>query len=710
MYNYPIAIDFETYASTDLLKHGLDRYVNCPDFQPLIAAVYGPNPDQVRMFDFVTNDYQEEVDRLIHVLDLADAIIAHNAGFELAVLKTIAPERTQFASKFLDSAVHARAAGAAGKLEAAAPQLLGVDKMEAGTHLIKLFSIPGELQEESGSRMFDPRIIEQHPAEWAEFKDYCELDARLSFQIAMDYPLSLDEKKNNVVTLEMNSTGWHVDLDLVREMQHRYLHNVNYEIERFRISTGAADLNLSSIPQLKKWCAKRGVKASSFDEASVIKMQASLRKRLTSNTSLPVDQVKAYNEVLELLKVKQIIGGSSLKKLQTILDQVGEDRRLRDQYLHCGAGATFRTSGRGVQMQNLKRLHDGGNNVDELFLPNVHWSNQKLAENLRQVFTASHPNGKLIVGDFSSVESRGLAWLSGENWKLDAYRNGLDLYKVQAGLIFNAPYENITKPQRQIGKVGELSCGYGAGSEAVRTFAEKMGVELSEGEALQLVRDWRDANPSIVKFWSDLDDALHTAVVLNQPAQLKLQHGSITIAPTHTPSSLKSCAPMPVTSVSMTLQLDFKPPMLQRVIHGCYVSGRNIQYWKPSERKTGDLWVDRFTDPKTKRQKKYSVYGGKLAGLLTQSLCREIFFNSLRETHKWTHHASNVKLVGQFHDEIVLDWTPPQLAENSDSIAMPSPGLTLEETEMTLNLFMTQTSLPDFPLEADIKNDYRYTK
>src|SRR5690606_11992918 len=152
---------------------------------------------------------------------------------------------------------------------------------------------------------------------------------------------------------------------------------------------------------------------------------------------------------------------------------------LRGQYLHVGAGQTFRTSGRGVQMQNLKRIGGKPRPIN----PNrvLVWGNDALSSNIRQVFTASEPLGKLIIGDLSSIESRGLAYLAGAEWKLDAYAQGKDMYKVQAvSMGLASGYDNVTPAQRQTGKVGELSCGYGAGPGAVRSFAEKMGTELTD--------------------------------------------------------------------------------------------------------------------------------------------------------------------------------------------------------------------------------------
>jgi DNA polymerase len=413
--------------------------------------------------------------------------------------------------------------------------------------------------------------------------------------------------------------------------------------------------------------------------------------------TLPDDKRNGYEQVYYMLKTKQVLGGSSLKKLQTILDTTGTDGRLHDQYLHIGAGATFRTTGRGVQMQNLKRLNGEGDDMAELWLDDTEWDNGKLAANLRQVFTASDPAGFLIVGDFSAVESRGLAWQAGEEWKLNAYRMGHDVYKELAVRKFNKPIEQITKPERTFGKVGELSCGYGAGADAVRDFAAKMGVELSEVESAQLVKDWRDADPKTVDYWARLHQALLDVVTLGFPEFVHMPEGNVTISPVPAPESLrKQTGNQDLLSLRIKMHLSDGTRLLERVIHGTHIVGRNVHYWKPSERKTGELWTDTWMNPKTKRQQPFTVYGGKLAGLLTQSLCREVFFDSLHLVHLWCQDKENVRLVGQFHDEIVLDWVPGPVSFD-DTVAM------LQER-------MTSTILPRFPLAAEIKSAYRYTK
>ena len=697
-----IGLDFETYGGVDLPKHGLHRYVNDPTFRPLIACTMTLNNDGsevVSWFDFSNQHIKPEISDLEELI--ADRYIAaHNAGFEQAVLSWMGLDYPS--NRFIDTAMLARAAGAASKLETAAPQLLNTNKMAEGHDLIKLFSIPGKYQEARGDLMFDPQIFIDHPEELVQFYRYCQVDAELSLRIALNFLSAIPyrELQYDTITRDMNNTGWHVDVAAVLTMQDRFKQNVADAELDFRIDTDEWELNLNSHKQLVEWCANRLVVAKSFDEQHVTRLLTSLRKRLL-NPNLPAKLRANYTDVVALLETKQEIGGSSLKKLQTILDTVGSDDRLHGQYLHIGAGATYRTTGMGVQMQNLPRLHGAGADMTTLWDPKVEWSNAELSANLRQLFTSSDPKGFLIVGDFSSVESRGLAWQAGENWKLDAYRRGEDLYRLQAGQFFHKPTDEVTKDQRQFGKVGELSCGYGAGGMAVREFASKMGVTMSEGEAVKLVRDWRQLNTNTEEYWRALDDALRLALKKSfMSSRVEMPHGFVKFTVNNGPVSMWVQDPRART-VTMSLYVITRlgtRRVFDRAIHGVHEVGGQIRYYKPSKLKSGDLWKDTFTDPKTGQTRQHTLYGGKLAGLLTQSLCREIFFECLAEVDAWCKTMPNVKLVGQFHDEIVLDWVP-----------MPGQP-SLDRTREKLEEEMTCTSLPNFPLAADIKHDYRYTK
>lgn len=707
-----IGLDFETYGGVNLPEHGLHNYLNDKTFVPLIASIYRRGElgeDVRRRFDFVTEDF-EDTKRALRD-ELADrAIAAHNAPFEQGVCEWLGYGFRH--GRFIDTAVIARAVGAAGKLEAAAPQLLNVDKVEAGKNLMKLFSIPGVYQEANGSLEFDPDVVAHHPDEWRDYGYYCDVDAELGYHIAEDWMHLLPNREwlNVEVTHDMNDVGWRVDLDLVHEMQRRYHENMERALAEFRTKYGHLHpvedpLNFNSFIQLKKFCEERGVRAKSFDEEHVALYLTKIRQRIIKHhTTMKPEQYQNLREVEDLLRTKQILGGSSLKKLQTIINQTSADGRLRGQYLHAGAGQTWRTSGRGVQMQNLKRLAEIGN-VEQLIdetIEDIAWDNEELARNLRQVFTASHPNGRLIVGDFSSVESRGLAYIAGAEWKLQEFRNGKDMYKVLAARIDGCAYDAVTKERRQFGKVGELSCGYGAGGGAVQTFAKKMGTILTEGEASQLVYDWRAANPEVEDLWKLLDEMLHQVVADGMHTSIKQVGNGLTVVveKCQTPDSLVALHPG-AQSIEVSIRDVNGFRIVRRYFHGCYIRGRNVCYYKPSELKSGDLWRAHYRDPKTDQIRFYSVYGGKLAGILTQSLCREMFFRSLRLLQGKVRHVPNAQIVGQFHDEIVLDWWPD----------VATGSVSLEEAKSILERAMSDSGrLRGFPLEADVKDDYRYTK
>lgn len=693
-----MGLDFETFSQVNLPKHGLSRYFEHPSTTVLCASVAMDNAATVSL-NFVEN-FDAARRRLIELMDSHHSIVAHNAAFEMSVLShvlDIDPDEYIF----VDSAVIARAVGAAGKLEAAAPQLLGIDKIEMGSALIKIFSIPTE--DNQGQPYSWNQIVTDQElfSKWKAFVYYCDIDAELSLQIYRQWYTSMPaaEMMNYLATQEMNNNGWHVDLDLVGRMQQSYWTNLQELQQWFEKDHG--ELNFNSFSQLKKWCADRGINASSFDATNLPKLRTRIKARVDK---LPLDdeRIPGYLEVLEMLEVKEELGGSSLTKLQTIQDQVSKDGRLRDQYLHIGAGQTYRTSGRGVQLQNLPRL---GTLIDVTSSAQIHHAtNTDLRENLRQVFTAAHPHGELIVADFSSVESRGLAFLAGEQWKLDAYAQGKDIYKMLATTYSSfggVAYDDVTKEQRQAGKVGELACGYGAGPDAVAGFAEKMGIAMEKSEALQIVRDWRAANPEITAFWYRLDDMLSQVVRHGSALTHPLPHGGqLCIGPFQTPKSLQKQHPG-ARSIQVSVLDPAGSVWLQRVIHGCYLRGKDICYYKPSELKSGDLWRGKMTVPP---HIWYKIYGGKLTGILTQSFCRELFFQSIRVLYSTLAKVENVKMIGQFHDELVLEWTPPDPQRMERTWSLDHAISTLKEA-------MTHRGMwNDFPLDASVDHDYRYLK
>ena len=292
---------------------------------------------------------------------------------------------------------------------------------------------------------------------------------------------------------------------------------------------------------------------------------------------------------------------------------------------------------------------------------------------------------------------------------MKAYYEGKDIYKVLAAEQFEVDYDDVSKDQRKFGKVGELSCGYGAGPGAVQSFAEGMGVALTEQEALKIVKDWRGANNEITSFWERLDRALHRSIssgvgsdVLVGPDGADFKFRFIVEPEVYSLTKLHPGA-QKLSIIFMSREI----VLFTRVFRGCYERGRNICYYKPTGLKTGALWSGSYMDPKTKRRGFYDIYGGKLAGILTQSFCRELFFSALRHAHShFSLPYEGVKLVGQFHDEIVLD---------ADLDKLASIGKTFENVARDLESIMSDPyvqgyEIPGFPLSAEVNYAWRYIK
>ena len=734
-----VGVDFETYSPVPLggvNGEGVPRYVASPDFKVLCVSVSVPYVGEFT-YDFVFNcmRYTHQGDRESAPLASAKrafkaflrdyeshTLIAQNAGFERAVTESLFPGFDP--DRFEDSAVDAAIAGAGRSLEAASRQLTRTSKLESGKDLIQLFCVPNKHYPEGPTASLIK--ANGHMEQWLEFIHYCEVDAKAGLEIRRTVSSLLDEfdpdllareVENERITHSMNKVGWGVDIELVEKMKQRAWANRIIAKRQFQVEDSdgnPVEVNFNSHQQLRKFCEERGVKYKSLDKYHlpvVLKRVkdriANLEKELDGEYPHIRRELGRLKDVESLLETKAEIGGSALTKLPTILRLVSEDNILRDQYMHVGAGQTFRTSGRGVQMQNLKKLDGEIKDVSTLYDFNTHWSNGDMAGQLRQVFTSRHPEGKIIVGDFAGVESRGLAYEAGEEWKLDTFRKGLDVYKVLVTrFIPGLKYEEVTDELRPRGKYSELSCGYQASGKAVQDFMFRLGFSITLGDALQNVQDWRKACPAIVDYWGTLDNLLKDAVHGGMTLQASIGNGlSVRVSP----FSLPSIEAIHPGALSLCIQILVDgEPYVTRFVHGCYFRENRLCYYKPVERLGGKgLWttIDETRSAKLSAEAGepvtayFSIYGGKLAGILTQSLCRELFFDSARELKRlFEHHGvTNAVMCGQFHDEINVDWTP---GEHSEEFVM-----TLVRQAMK-----TVRVLRNFPLDVEVKSATRYIK
>jgi len=304
----------------------------------------------------------------------------------------------------------------------------------------------------------------------------------------------------------------------------------------------------------------------------------------------------------------------------------------------------------------------------------------------------------VLVGDFSAVESRGLAYSAGEEWKLDAYRDGLDVYKVLASKFFDIAYDDVTAELRPRGKYSELSCGYQASAAAVQEFMFRLGFEVSIEDSLEDVQNWREANPAIVDYWYALDRLIKDTVLIGMSLEVGIGY---CMKARMTPVVNESMQEQHPASLSLAMQI-IRPngkPIVTRFVHGLYFKGEKLCYYKPVDRLSRDtLWTPEYKNPKTGLMTLYSIYGGKVAGIFTQSLCRELFFESLSKLQFLLKDCPNAVICGQFHDEINVDWWPAE------------DGWSKEYVMSLMEDAMSTCSLDNFPLIADIKSAHRYIK
>ena len=493
--------DIETYSSADLARTGAVKYAEAEDFEILLMS-YAFDDDPVEVWDFTEHGAP---DWLAGALTDPDILkVAWNISFERACFNSALSLYTP-PEQWRDAMTLAAMNGLPMSLEAAGAALqMKQQKLTTGKALINYFCKPCKPTIANGGRT---RNLPEHaPDKWADFKTYCGVDTeaeRAIYKRLMSFPVPAWERQLEALDARANERGVLVDTELAEAAV--YIDDALREEHLAELQKLTGLDNPNSVVQLKGWLEGVGVNVDSLNKAAVTDLRASLPDPTT-------------RRVLEL---RQLLGKTSTKKYQAMLDAVCKDNRVRGLLQYYGAGRTGRWAGRRVQLQNLAQNHleqidkvrelVRGRDLEtlELAFDNVP---DVLSQLIRTAFVAK-PGHTFLVSDYAAIEARVIAYLAGEKWRMDVFAQGGDIYCSSASQMFKVPVvkHGENGHLRQKGKIAELACGYGGGVAALKAFgADKMG--LTEEEMQTIVDQWRAASPTIPRFWRETEDMARYAL------------------------------------------------------------------------------------------------------------------------------------------------------------------------------------------------------
>lgn len=621
-----LSIDIETFSSVDLKKAGLYKYVESPDFQILLFA-YSINDQMVHVVDLAQG---EELPLIIQLLLQDPNVIKHayNASFEWYCINKFYPSPLE---QWRCTMFHGLYCGYTAGLGATAVALgLPEDKrkMSMGSALIRTFCIPCKPTKTNGHRT---RTLPHHePEKWQLFKQYCIQDVITEMEVERKlsaFPVPVAEQQLWELDQRINAYGVAVDQELIAGALYCD-EAITSELMAEAVQLSGLD-NPKSVQQLSKWLTEE-----TGEEIT------NLRKDTVKDLIKVTDDGAAKR----MLEIRQEISKTSTKKYAAMDAAVCADGRVRGLLQFYGANRTGRWAGRLVQVQNLPRnyLETLGHaractkakkvDVLKLIYGNVP---DTLSQLTRTAFVPS-PGSTLVVADFSAIEARIIAWLAGEQWRLDVFATHGKIYEASASQMFGVPLDLITKgnPEyelRQKGKVSELALGYqGAAGALIAMGALNMG--LTEEELPDIVHRWRSANKRIVDLWYSLENAALQVMRTGQPSGIK--------------------------GLLLARESDYATD--QDFFTITLPSGRKLYYAKPflekNERNREALYY-RGVNQQTRKWEIVPTYGGKLVENCVQAIARDCLAESLTRLA-----TAGYPIVMHVHDEAVLD-VPEHQAE-----------------------------------------------
>lgn len=621
-------IDIETYSSNDITD-GVYKYSEAEDFAVLLFA-YAYDFGAVEVVDLTKgNTIPDEV-----LNDLQDPSVikhAYNAQFEITCLNRIGitTPLTQWQCTMIHGAYLGYPMGLAmlGKALGLPSEKL---KDKAGTALIRYFSVPCKPTKTNGGRT---RNLPHHdPDKWAAYIRYNRQDVVTEMECLKRlsaFPVPDDVWRQWWQDLEVNRRGVLIDRDLVNGALAIDAENSEMLVAEAKELTGLANPN--STAALLQWI-------NSHADVDL--------PNLTKDT---VDKALGGDlspDVRRMLELRKKLAKSSVSKYDKMKESMGGDDRLRGVLQFYGANRTGRWAGRLIQVQNLPR-----NYIESLDTARALVKNRNrvgldilygdVSDTLSQLIRTAiiAPKGKtLCVADFSAIEARVIAWLSGEEWRQQVFEANGDIYCASASSMFHVPVvkHGVNGHLRQKGKVAELALGYQGGVNALKAMGA-LSMGLTEEELPDIVQRWRDASPRIRDLWYQFENAaVYTVTTGNQ---MRVAHGiafRLEVDPIY-------------GYRYMTVELPSKRKL--------YYPGAHI---KPNA--FGKDAVHFYAQYNTSWTED-STYGGKLVENITQAIARDCLAVTLERLKE---HGFDI--IMHIHDEIVAEVDSDGAAETLETV------------------------------------------
>ena len=604
-----INIDIETFSSEPLAKCGVYKYAESPDFEILLFG-YAVDGGEVQVVDLTAGETIP--DEIVKALTDESVIKwAYNAQFERICISRFLGLPT---GQYLNPAswhctmVWAATLGLPLSLDTVGAALkLQKQKLKEGKDLIRYFCTPSKNRE--------GRMIRHYPKDapdrWETFKAYNKRDVETEMGIQVKiakFPVSESEWINYTLDQQINDRGIMLDMPFVRNAIRCDNEFKDTHLRMAQHLTGLENPN--SPVQLKEWLSEQGVETDSLSKQTVAEL------------------IEATDgEVEKALVLRQVLAKSSVKKFTAMETVVGSDSRARGLIQFYGANRTGRYAGRLIQVQNLPQNHlpdlqevrslirDGKFDAVEMLYDSVP---QVLSELIRTAFIPK-PGCKFYVADFAAIEARVIAWLAGESWRMDVFKDGGDIYCASASQMFKVPVvkHGVNGHLRQKGKIAELALGYGGSVGALKAMGA-INLGLQESELKPLVDMWRNSNPRITKLWWDIDKSAKECIKERKPAEA---HGIHFI----------------YQSGMMFVRLP---------------SGRNLVYVKPriGRNQFDGESITYFGVGEQKKWTKLETYGPKLVENIVQATARDILAEAMLRLSRCGYN-----IVMHIHDEAVIE-------------------------------------------------------